>query len=94
MTIEEIAGRITALIVSNLASDCEISDLSFDDNLITGRANLNSFSLIELIVMLEKEYDIVLDDQLFLENISTVRSLALLVHSKLVPKSDTLPIDP
>jgi len=44
--------------------------------------------------MLEREYDIVLDDQLFLEHVSTVRSLATLVYSKLLPNSAELPIDP
>lgn len=94
LTLEEISDRIATLIVSNLEPDCRITELNLDDNLITGRANLNSFSLIELVVMLEREYDIVLDDQLFLEHVSTVRSLATLVYSKLLPKSAELPIDP
>ncbi len=94
LTLEEISDRIATLIVSNLEPDCRITELNLDDNLITGRANLNSFSLIELVVMLEGEYDIVLDDQLFLEHVSTVRSLATLVYSKLLPKSAELPIDP
>lgn len=79
-----LKNKIKEIIIDQLGLSISANDISDEDYLLAGGLNIDSISMIEIIVRLETEYDISFsDEEMTIETFINILSIEELVLKKL-----------
>lgn len=80
----DLKNKIKEIIIEQLGLSISANDISDEDYLLAGGLNIDSISMIEIIVRLETEYDISFsDEEMTIETFINILSIEELVSKKL-----------
>ena len=89
-TSTEIHERLQNILSTGLSQPLNPDQISSGTALTEGGLELDSITLLELVVSIENEFDILLDDgSLALEHFASLEALAKVILGKLEQKSTT-----
>lgn len=89
LRFEEVKDKVKAIITNDLDVNIDAADIDDEVSLYDDGLGLDSIAIINLIVLVEKKFDISFDEnEISAKLFSNINSLASFIGAKLAPKAE------